>query len=320
MNKVIGAYRNGNYNVVLLDDGTKIRFNNVEPQPGQSADDIFVAEFPESMDVCITHKCNMGCAMCYAGCTPEGKNGDILNAKWIDNLHPYTEMAIGGGNIFEHPDLDQFLNILKTKKVISNITVNQQHFVQHFDQIKAYCDAGLVKGVGVSIFKPTFDVLDLMNELPHCVAHCIVGVIDQKVLENMYDRDIRLLLLGYKTTGRGENYGFDHFKEIDEKMKSLEAILPELLNHFKVVSFDNLALSQLNVRNLLSEEEWNRFYMGDDGIAGKTTSATMYIDVPTNTFAVNSMSKNRYNICPTATVDDMFYILKQVATNSPERL
>lgn len=310
MKKLIGGYRNGNYNVMLFEDGTKIRYNNIDPQPGQAAEDVFVAAFPESMDVCITHKCNMGCAMCYAGCTPEGTHGDILNAGWLDSLHPYTEMAIGGGNIFEHPDLDLFLHILKTKKVISNITVNQQHFVQHFDQIQALVEEELIKGVGVSVFNPTDELIDLMNAVPHAVAHCIVGIVDDAVLEKMYDKGIRLLLLGYKTTGRGEGYGFEHYLEIDRKMRALELKLPDLMNHFRVVSFDNLALKQLNVRNILTDEEWNRFYMGDDGIEGKTTSATMYIDMPTNTYAINSMSHNRYAIDFMDTVDDMFNHLR----------
>ena len=317
MKKLIGGYRNGNYNVMLFDDGTKIRYNDIDPAPGQAAEDVFVAEFPESMDVCITHKCNMGCAMCYAGCTPEGLHGDILNAKWLDSLHPYTEMAVGGGNVFEHPDLDLFLHILKTKRVIANITVNQTHFIQHFDQLQDLVEEELIKGVGVSVFNPTDELIELMNCLPHTVAHCIVGVVDDSVLEKMYNHGIRLLLLGYKTTGRGEGYGFEHYLEIDRKMKALEVKLPDLMNHFRVVSFDNLALKQLNVRNLLTEEEWNRFYMGDDGIEGKTTSATMYIDMPTNTFAINSMAATRYSIAPSDTVDDMFYRLRRNMVKNP---
>jgi hypothetical protein len=32
-----------------------------------------------------------------------------------------------------------------------------------------------------------------------------------------------------------------------------------------ILSFDNLAIEQLGVKNLLSEQEWQSFYMGDDG-------------------------------------------------------
>lgn len=310
MNKIIGAYRNGNYDVVIFEDGTKIRHNDIEPLPGQLPDEVFRADFPESMDVSITHRCDAGCAMCYAGCTMSGNNGDILNAKWLNSIHPYTEMAIGGGNVFLHPDLIPFLEILKEKKVFANITVNQKHFIKHFTQIKSLCEKELVKGVGVSVFEPTEELMSLMNSIPHGVAHCILGVVDIETLKKMYDHDIRLLLLGYKTTGRGSAYSFDHYEEINLKIDAVDKSLKELVNHFKVVSFDNKALKQLHVREIMSEDEWNRFYMGDDGIDGKTTSATMFIDMVDNTFAINSMTPYGLYIQDDDTVDTMFKALK----------
>lgn len=310
MDKILGTYINGNYRVVLMKDGTKIRMNNVEPQPGQSPEDCFVAAFPESMDICITHKCNMGCPMCYAGCTPEGTNADIMNAKWIDSLHPYTEAAIGGGNIFEHPDLVRFLDKLRDRQVVANITLNQQHFIEHIDMVKWLCERDIVKGVGVSVFNPTEELIHCMKSIPHAVAHCIVGVVDESVLTPMMNQDIRLLLLGYKTTGRGAAYSNHHYSAINDKMNALENMLPELFQSFRVVSFDNLALKQLHLKDHLTEEQWNHFYMGDDGIEGKLTSATMYVDMPSNSFAVNSMSPVRFRIKEDDTVDTMFNYLK----------
>ncbi len=48
MKKLLSKYRNGNYNVAIFDDGTKIRYNNL---------DCLVPEFPESMDVKISNYC-----------------------------------------------------------------------------------------------------------------------------------------------------------------------------------------------------------------------------------------------------------------------
>lgn len=307
MNRLIGAYKNGNYHVAIFEDGTKIRSNDVEPAPGQSPDECFIADFPESMDVTITQRCSAGCEMCYAGCTPSGRNGDILGAKWLEALRPYTEMAIGGGNVFEHPDLVPFLEKLREKKVIANITVNQKHFLQHYEQIIRLTDGGLVMGVGVSVFDPTEELLEKMAGIPHAVAHCILGVVDVETLQKMQDRDIRLLLLGYKLTGRGAAYSFRHYADISKKIADVDNALPELTKHFRVVSFDNKALRQLDVRRLMTEEEWNRFYMGDDGIDGKTTSATMFIDMVDNIFAVNSMeAEHRFPILETDTPDTMY--------------
>lgn len=311
MNKVLGAYTNGNYKVVLFEDGTKIRHNDIEPAPGQSPDECFIADFPESMDVTITNRCNAGCEMCYAGCTANGVNADIMNAEWVNHLHPYTEMAIGGGNVFEHPDLVPFLEKLKKQNVIANITVNQKHFIQYFDCIQDLIERGLIKGVGVSVFNPTLELLDLMAATPNVVAHCILGVTPLKTLKQMYDEDIRLLLLGYKTTGRGEAYEARHSADIEANIAEVNDALEDIAKHFKVLSFDNKALKQLDVRCLLTDEEWNRFYMGDDGIDGKTTSATMFIDMVGNFYAVNSMEKTHYPISENATPESMFKSLQR---------
>ena len=64
-------YKNGNY-LVLLDTvlGTKIRYND---------EDELVPEFPESMDICISKKCKVGCQFCHEKCTPDGKHADLMN-------------------------------------------------------------------------------------------------------------------------------------------------------------------------------------------------------------------------------------------------
>jgi len=58
-----------------------------------------------------------------------------------------------------------------------------------------------------------------------------------------------------------------------------------MVDNCKVVSFDNLAIEQLNVKELLfkdKQDEWDEFYMGDDG------NFTLYIDAVNQTFAKNS--------------------------------
>ena len=54
------------------------------------------------------------------------------------------------------------------------------------------------------------------------------------------------------------------------------------------VSFDNLAVKQLNVKNLMSEEEYKEFFLGEDGFA------TMYIDMVKKEFARCSTATVRY--------------------------
>ncbi len=118
-NGIIGRYKNGNFNVVHFNDGTKIRETDA---------DEFIPDFAESMDIKICDRCDIGCKFCHEGSTKNGKLGVILNEKFIDTLYPYQEVAIGGGDVTSHPDLIPFLQKLKDKNVIANITVNQIHF------------------------------------------------------------------------------------------------------------------------------------------------------------------------------------------------
>ena len=52
---IIGRYKNGNYQVTIFSDGTKIR---------ETDDDKFIPAFSESCDLKITDKCDGGCAFC----------------------------------------------------------------------------------------------------------------------------------------------------------------------------------------------------------------------------------------------------------------
>jgi hypothetical protein len=79
--------------------------------------------------------------------------------------------------------------------------------------------------------------------------------------------------------------GIEYFSEaVDATKNEYYTELGEMLKHFDVVSFDNLALKQLETKRLLSEDQWNEFYMGDDG------SHTMYIDCINKQFARSSVA------------------------------
>ena len=117
------SYKNGNYTVHFnKDNGTKVRINNLNN---------LTPEFPESYDFKICNKCNMGCSFCHENSTPNGEIGDIMNLEFINTLHPYTEIAIGGGNPLEHPDLEAFLIKCKTLNLIPSMTVHQKHFMEN---------------------------------------------------------------------------------------------------------------------------------------------------------------------------------------------
>lgn len=297
-------YKNGNYTVSIdLDTGTKIRENNL---------DFFKADTAESMDIKITNNCDMGCAQCHENSTPDGKHGKLFDHKWLDTLHPYCELAIGGGNPLAHPQLEEFLRICKEKKAIPSMTVNQTHFEKDFDRIKKLCDDKLIYGLGISLMKVTDDFIKKVKQIPTAVIHVINGIHTVSQLFNLANNDLKVLILGYKEVRRGIKNYEDNKDKIDFIKTQLYENLPDIINQnwFNVVSFDNLSLKQLEVRRLLSDAEWNQFYMGDDGIDGQQTSATFYIDLVEGVFAKNSCSMTRYPLKDT--VEEMYQFLRDL--------
>ncbi len=291
---LLGRYKNGNFVTTILSDGTKIR---------ETKDDEFIPTFAENMDIKLTNKCDGGCAWCHEGSSINGKHGDILNEKFIDTLHPYQEVAIGGGDATSHPDLIPFLQKLKEKKVIANITVNQIHFEKKHELIKKLVDEKLIYGLGVSLVNPTKHFIELIKQYPNAVIHVINGVLkplDVKALEN---NNLKMLILGYKHLRRGNEYFEEEQNDIEVKQQWLYENLEDIIQKFKVVSFDNLAIEQLNVKRLLTQEEWDEFYMGDDG------KVTYYVDMVERKFAQSSTAPfdKRYDLLDS--VDDMFHVI-----------
>lgn len=297
---LLGKYDNGNYTVSIYDDGTKIRENDL---------DFFEADFPESIDIKITNYCDMNCPFCHEGSTSYGKHGDILNLPFIDTLMPYTELAIGGGNPLAHPDLVEFLKTLLSKKIIPNITVNQTHFMQQQDLIKYLIDNNLIYGIGIS-YTPSVHQEDndtfikAVKQFPNAVIHVINGVISLKELHSIAYNDFKVLILGYKDLRRGHGHMVHCTDDVTFKRKQMKESLIDIIKMewFHTISFDNLAIKQLDVQSILSKDAWEQFYMGDDG------THTMYIDTVSGEYAKSSVSSLRYAI--NSDIREMFNIVK----------
>lgn len=291
--EVIGRYKNGNYNVTIFSDGTKIR---------ETDEDDFISAYPENIDIKVSDYCDMGCPMCHENSTVNGKHGNILNADFINTLHPYTELAIGGGNPLAHPDLIPFLEKLRERNIIPNLTINQRHFEKDQQLVRKLVDDKLIYGIGVSLMEAASDFVNLIKQYDNAVIHTINGILTAKQIDVLKNNNLKILILGYKIFRRGVDFFNTASDTIINNQLWLDNALPEIVQQFKAVSFDNLAIEQLNVKQLMSEEEWNEFYMGDDG------QYTMYIDMVNKKFAKNSIAKTRYDLLDN--IDDMFTIVK----------
>lgn len=271
----IATYQNGNCTVTMFADGTKIREYDGIPAP----------VLPESIDVKITNYCDAGCGYCHERSTKSGLHGDLaLGARLLTQLPAGTEVAIGGGNPLDHPLLVQFLQVLKDHGIIANITVNQVHLERYRDRIAQLRREGLIHGFGLSYHS----MAPLLHEFvdSNTVFHLIMGVHtidDLRAIQSEFPR-AKVLILGYKQVGRGIAYYSDAVKAC---MRAWVTHLHTFFNSSITLSFDNLAIKQLDMRRFFSDSAWDAFYMGDDG------TFTMYMDLVKREYAVSSTSANK---------------------------
>ena len=295
MSDLLYKYRNGNANVTIYSDGTRIC---------ETEDDEFEFDFPCNMDIKITNYCTKGCPFCHENSTPKGKHAPLENFDFINSWSPGVEAALGGGMVTSHPQLAEILTKFSSKGIIVNTTLHQDELIENFDMIKKYQKNGLIRAIGVSLHKPTDGLAECINQLDNVVVHVINGIVTPQhfdwIRKNI--NDPKVLILGYKHFRRGNDFYDVANERIGELQRLLYTALPRLLKEMNVVSFDNLALEQLNVKRLLTQEEWDLFYQGDEG------SSNMYIDAVEGKFAQNSTAVTRYDLKDD--VKEMFNVIR----------
>lgn len=283
---ILAHYINGNVSVSLYSDGTKERTYEGIPTPVH----------PESIDVKITDYCDAGCSYCHEKSTTLGQHADLAAlAATLAPLPAGVELALGGGNPLSHPGLLPFLECLKSQGIVVNMTINQKHLKQYKELILKLIHDDLIKGVGISYSASFYipDIIPILQATDNVVFHVIMGINKVEVVEELHKlcssegKTCKILVLGYKNYGFGLNYYL--------KNKSIEANKYHWYTHLAkyfdaddlVLSFDNLAISQLNLSRYFTKEAWNKFYMGDDFVF------TQYIDGVKQQYAPSSTSDDR---------------------------
>jgi len=275
--ELLHSYQNGNSLVHIFENGTKIR---------ETDDDAFIPTIPESMDVKITNQCSLEnyCKWCHEGSTKNGEHADLEALVGVfKGLPPGVELAIGGGNPLSHPNLAWFLKTLSEMGLIANITVNELHLSEYLPLLEQLIAERLVYGVGLTYSGKDMESLTRLNSLSdNVVYHMIAGVHDVDDLP----KAPKALVLGYKKIRKGESF---FSRSVEENLYRWYTKIPIYFGMVPV-SFDNLALEQLNIRRFLPQSEWDKFYMGDDG------TFTFYIDGVNMEYATSSTDMNRREI------------------------
>ena len=314
--KILHQYKNGNVLVTLYADGTKIREWEGEQE----------IETSESTDLKVTNRCSLGdkfsdtgellarsktCEFCHEMSNNIGSHGDLNLIEKIWSTHQEgTELAIGGGNVMEHPDILPFLTRMSVKGFMLNITMNTLHMKPYANTIRELQESKCIRGLGISYRGPQY-----MDKLPdnviydNAVFHLILGLNNLKDCKAVIDwckpRHIqpKILLLGYKQFGNGIGV---YNAELQKEINKWKIYLPMLMSMGGLtISFDNLAIKQIGVQNYMSKEDWQLLYAGNDG------SHTQYCCAVTQTFAKTSTSYKKYPLSMVNNTREMMVIIHE---------
>jgi organic radical activating enzyme len=298
--QLINKYQNGPVTVSIYTDGTKIREwdeNKYSLCPE--------LDFAESIDCKITNQCDMKCPFCHEASTDNGKHGDIKKfMQLIDNadLPKGVELAVGGGNPMDHPEIWQFLRFCFNRGIIVNMTMNINHLMRanYFGMVMRSLDQDLIKGLGISVTDKQLilsDVLETINKFykksDNVVLHIIEGINDYgtvvssvKELNRLYSIKPKILILGKKDFGRFTTIE-DHFKRLYNQRSitwydNIIDFIKYVTNLEGVVSLDNLAIDNFDLLERLPKDVIAANYMGKDG------THTFYCDVVNWEYAAQS--------------------------------
>lgn len=178
-----------------------------------------MAPFPELADVSISNLCNKGCDFCYKDSTSNGKLMDFESYKYVlDELTsrkwgPVFQIALGGGEPSEHPEIIRILEETNKREIIPNLTTNARVFSKKLlKAYKKYCGA---VAVSISEIDQNFirsNIKPFLNAGIKTNIHYLLtkGSISQaiEILKGKWDENLSrinaIIFLTHKSMGRAK--------------------------------------------------------------------------------------------------------------------
>jgi len=181
---------------------------------------------PELMDIKVTDYCRVGCDFCYQGSTPQGRHAPwdrLQRAVVILKQLDVMEVALGGGEPLEHPDIQDFTAELKKAGIVVNVTTKQKLAKGRWER------ESLIPGVnrfGMSIMSSKE-----VQEFSDVCYHVVLGTLPMSEVYNILMKADSTLLLDFKTTGRGAHgprFDYSNWLEVVRTVKHNRLDLEEL--------------------------------------------------------------------------------------------
>lgn len=256
---LLTKYTNGNADISLFSDGTR----HIE------YDGDLKLDMALNIDIRVSNKCAFGynpntgksfCTFCHESQRTDGNECDYLHLRdKLYGLPKGIELAIGANNLTDN--LYEFLWWAKCEGFICNITINQGHLRRDLEMLMNAIGSDMIKGLGVSYRGGLkFDIPQEILDYKNTVFHVIAGVDTYAEIEALADKGVKkILVLGYKTFGFGVDYFNLNNDQVTKNLKQWLWWIHKLFSRFEVVSFDNLALSQLRIQRFFTDENWAIF-------------------------------------------------------------
>jgi hypothetical protein len=274
-------FKNGNAEITIYNDGTRI----IE------FEDQLKLDWPLNIDIRVSNRCSFGfnpkinsafCSFCHESARTDGGECDyeILKDK-LKDLPAGIELAIGGNEITG--ELCNFLNWASFgKRFICNLTVNQGHIYKYRFPLMTLIKFKVIKGLGISYRSSLkWNIPKEFLNYENTVFHVIAGIDSVQDILTLAERGVKkVLVLGEK------NFGFNEGK-VDLTTRSHKEWyrnVRKLFDTFDVVSFDNLALDQLNINRFFSNDKWSEFNQGEH---------SFYINAVDGYFSPSSRSNDK---------------------------
>lgn len=288
--QLLSTYKNGNATISIYNNGTRILECEGEAK----------LQWPLNIDIRVSRKCAFGmnpstgkavCGFCHESATTDGEDADLelLYSKLV-GLPAGIELAIGVNGITD--ELVEFLAKCKQQGWIVNTTINQGHLRRDKHKIAALIDDNLIKGLGVSYRAGMLEIPQKILAYKNMVVHVIAGIDFIEDVKKLSEQGIKkILVLGEKDFG----FNLGKVKIVSASHREWYRQVHELFKLFGVVSFDNLALEQLNVKRFV--KDWETIYQYE---------YSFYINAVDKYFAPSSRSADVQSYENGLTVEEYF--------------
>lgn len=292
--KQITEYLNGNYYMVIYDDGTKVR---VKVNPDDTS---LQPEFPDSLELKITEVTPNGVVL-----------SDILYNQYTSKIKPYTDVNIVACNPLLHPALIKFTESLQLNNVAVDLTISQPDIIADLTERKVVLELisrDLIRSLNIILTDSTDEKLyNIFDVLAKPVIQVTAGLVTSEDLDNLANKRIALKIVGYQPT---EVYFTDTPTQTTVKynLDMLQARLCKRCKkptEFSVIGLDLAAAKQLHI------VDENEVMVDTTDFIFDHDRQVMYIDLVNKLYSLSVNSNIKLKLpAPPTSITDIFKTLK----------